>query len=181
MPKITNTRDDILKAASSVVKNSGAAHLTIDAVAAEAKLSKGGVLYHYPNKRSLIEGMLSYLLLRLEQRLALHIAHLSGKNTFLRAMILAEQEQEEEERAMALAILAASAEDPALLQIARERVTHWVKQIEKESDTPQVSLLLFLAVEGLRFLDMLNLLPVSKSRRKQLHQELLRIAEQGLS
>jgi AcrR family transcriptional regulator len=40
----------------SLVLTKGVNALTIDAVARTAKLSKGGVLYHFPSKESLIAG-----------------------------------------------------------------------------------------------------------------------------
>ena len=40
----------MIQAAYRVVELRGATSLTIDAVAAESGLSKGGVLYHFPNK-----------------------------------------------------------------------------------------------------------------------------------
>jgi AcrR family transcriptional regulator len=46
----TGARERILEAAYTVAERSGAAALTLDAVAAEAKVSKGGLLYHFPSK-----------------------------------------------------------------------------------------------------------------------------------
>jgi AcrR family transcriptional regulator len=54
----TIDRGTILDAAEHVVLRDGAAHLTIDAVAAEAGVSKGGVLYAYATKDILIDAML---------------------------------------------------------------------------------------------------------------------------
>ncbi|UXN74347.1 TetR/AcrR family transcriptional regulator [Devosia sp. A8/3-2] len=54
----TIDRGTILDAAEHVVLHDGAAHLTIDAVAAEAGVSKGGVLYAYASKDILIDAML---------------------------------------------------------------------------------------------------------------------------
>ena len=45
-----NVRETVLAAAQSVISQQGASHLTIDAVAAEAGISKGGLLYHFPSK-----------------------------------------------------------------------------------------------------------------------------------
>jgi len=55
-------RSVILEAAARRVAQSGAAHLTIDAVAKEAGISKGGLLYHFPSKEALLVGMLEQLL-----------------------------------------------------------------------------------------------------------------------
>src|SRR5947208_2433762 len=51
------TRDRLLDAAGTVVMRDGAQALTLDAVALEAAVSKGGLLYHFKSKRELVEGM----------------------------------------------------------------------------------------------------------------------------
>lgn len=50
-------RDALLDAAEAVVLRRGVANLTLDAVAAEAGLSKGGLLHHFPSKDRLVEAM----------------------------------------------------------------------------------------------------------------------------
>ena len=106
-----NQKARILEAASRIVGQAGAAHLTIEAVAVEAGLSKGGVLYHFPNKRSMLEGMLDKVLTDVGQRTAGYRDKLGdAPGAAIRARLLAEQEQSAQERAMSLALLAAAAE-----------------------------------------------------------------------
>ena len=52
------TRTRIRVAAAKVIERDGAGHLTLEKVAAEADLSKGGLLYHYPSKDALLQGLL---------------------------------------------------------------------------------------------------------------------------
>ncbi|NOG50337.1 MAG: TetR/AcrR family transcriptional regulator [Chloroflexi bacterium] len=47
-----------MNAASNVVNEHGAAPLTLDATAAAAGVSKGGLLYHFPSKDQQIEALL---------------------------------------------------------------------------------------------------------------------------
>ena len=172
----------ILEAAARIVGQAGAAHLTIDAVAAEAGLSKGGVLYHFPNKRSLLEGMLRKVLDDVETRTARYRAELGeGRGTALRARILAESEQSRDERAMALALLAAAAEDPDLLDPARVFVKAGFAEIREAPGDPDFALILLLATEGLRFLDMLDLLPMTGAERKRIHGRLLDLVGEAAS
>src|SRR6266404_2353237 len=49
--------DHLLDAAEGVVLSQGINCLTLDAVAAEAGVSKGGLLYHYPSKEKPIAAM----------------------------------------------------------------------------------------------------------------------------
>lgn len=50
-------RDTLLDAAETVVIRRGIANLTLEAVATEAGLSKGGLLHHFPSKDRLVEAM----------------------------------------------------------------------------------------------------------------------------
>lgn len=55
------TREKLLDAAVCVLQAQGAQHMTLSAVAAQAEVSKGGLLHHFPSKDALIEGVLRYL------------------------------------------------------------------------------------------------------------------------
>ncbi len=48
---------NLLEAASRVILSDGVAQLTLEAVALEANVSKGGLQYHYPTKDELIIAM----------------------------------------------------------------------------------------------------------------------------
>jgi AcrR family transcriptional regulator len=168
---------NILHAAAMVVQNRGAAHLTVDAVAEEAKLSKGGVLYHYPNKRAMIEGMLQYLLENLRLRKDKYQEeHLGEPNLTIRSLIFAAQERDPSESAMELAILAAAAEDPSLLQPAQEHIREWFRQVQLEGP---VGVVVLLANEGLRFLEMLDLLSLSTDDRSEIFNQLIKMTEES--
>ena len=51
------TRNRLLDAAGTVVHRDGAQALTLDAVAKEASVSKGGLLYHFKSKNDLVQAM----------------------------------------------------------------------------------------------------------------------------
>jgi AcrR family transcriptional regulator len=51
----------VLQAAYRVAERHGVCALTLDAVAVEAGVSKGGLLYHFPSKEALVEAMVDDL------------------------------------------------------------------------------------------------------------------------
>ena len=53
-----SSKNAILDAAEAIVVKSGAVHMTLDAVAAEAGISKGGLIYHFPTKEALLQAMI---------------------------------------------------------------------------------------------------------------------------
>ncbi len=56
-----STRDRLLDAFETILVASGMRAATLDAVAAEASVSKGGLLYHFHSKDELVDGMLGRL------------------------------------------------------------------------------------------------------------------------
>src|SRR5580704_395934 len=56
------TKGRIVDAAEEVVLRDGVARLTLEAAAAEAGLSKGGVLYHFPTRDALVAGMVGKII-----------------------------------------------------------------------------------------------------------------------
>ncbi|MFM1722311.1 TetR/AcrR family transcriptional regulator [Rhodococcus sp. PAM 2766] len=66
----SDTRDRILDALERLLLEQGLAQVTLEAVAAEAGVSKGGLLYHFPSKEALLAGMVRRLGDRSDQQLA---------------------------------------------------------------------------------------------------------------
>lgn len=167
-----SSKQRILQAAASVVDESGAAHLTLEAVAEAAGLSKGGLLYHFPNKRALLSGMLEYLLDRVQERAEQFTGGVEIPGIV--ALIEAQQARDNVERVMSRAILAAAAEDPSLLDPAREALGRWFAAADQESPH---GLILLLAIEGLRFVEMLNLFELSSKAQNRIYKQMVDMAE----
>ena len=69
-PDPRSARDRVLDAAKEVLVEQGAAHLTLEGVAARAGVSKGGLLYHFPSKAALVDGLAERLRAFTEANLA---------------------------------------------------------------------------------------------------------------
>lgn len=63
------TRDRILDALEALLLEGGAQGITLEAVAARAGVSKGGLLYHFPGKEQLLVGAVDRLGERVEAQL----------------------------------------------------------------------------------------------------------------
>lgn len=142
----------------------------MDGVAAEAGISKGGLLYHFPSKRVMLQGMLEYLIESHESNGP------DGINP-IHTALLADHVIDQKLRSASQAILAAGAEDPALLDPAREYYRGQLSELPKESSDQDLATILLLAREGLRFLEVLNLTDLSEAKRKKLRSKLAQMAE----
>ncbi len=169
-----NKKDEILEAALRVVEENGANHLTIDAVAACANFSKGGVLYHFPSKKALLSGMLDYLLEANDER----IKALGDSDNLLSALLHKENQMSAAERRASLALLAAAAEDPELLKPAKDYMKRVVDEITQNSEQPMEALTLFLAHEGIRYLDILEINPMSAKQTRETIERLNQRAQE---
>ncbi|MFI1225013.1 MULTISPECIES: TetR/AcrR family transcriptional regulator [unclassified Streptomyces] len=57
----TSKRTQILEAATRVVQREGVKSVTFDSVAAEAELTKGGLLYHFASREELVQAIHQHL------------------------------------------------------------------------------------------------------------------------
>ena len=169
-----NKKDQILQAALKVVEENGANHLTIDAVATFANFSKGGVLYHFPTKKALLSGMVEHLILTIEKRMDA----LDHNDHLLSAFLHKENQMSAAERRASLALLAAAAEDPELLTPVKDYMKRVVDEISQNSQKPMEALTLFLAGEGIRFLDILEINPMSSKQTREVVEQLSQRAEE---
>lgn len=173
-------RANILDAAANIVDTSGAAHLTMDAVAEAAGVSKGGVLYHFPSKQVLLEGMLERLLDHIKastQQFCVDNPDMG--HAALVARIVEQRDETPLQRAMGRAFLAAAAENPEMMAPAHAMASETFDEVAAGDTAPEAAWVILLAVEGLRFLEMLKLLPLSESQRNSVQKQLLDMV-QGL-
>ena len=179
MQQAGTARDGILDAAQRVAARDGAGHVTLDAVAREAGVSKGGVLYHFPGKDALIAGMLERLIGEFNAEIArLRAEAADGPNPSLRAMIGACSRMCDVGRPVAMAILAAGAQNPDLLTPLRDSIAAHMKQLEAECADPDRAFLLCAAADGIIFQHMLGIAPYDDARRERLLAELCVMARE---
>ena len=177
--KSEQTRARIRVAAAKVIERDGAGHLTLEKVAAEADLSKGGLLYHYPSKHALLQGLLDHLL---ENRAGLiegsGSAASVSDSTLLNSLIDADFDLPKDERIMAQGLIAASAENPELIAPAQHYVEAVFAQLGKAKTTATSARTIFLASQGLQFLELLGLLSLSAAERNEIRRHLKTLTEE---
>jgi len=156
--KPTTTKDLILDAAETVVARDGTRAMTIDAVAAEASISKGGVLYHYPNKIALLEAMVTRMVtgVRDDIHRAEADAEAAGEPP-LPWVIEALLTRTTAAEPIGNAILAAAAEQPQLLEAAGKVLAGEFQRLSAMAPDPVLGQIVLLALDGLKLSSMLGL------------------------
>lgn len=172
--------DSILDAAENLVCEAGAAHLTLDGVAEKAGVSKGGLLYHFPNKEALLHGMVDRQVKQFE---TLQAAFLAGTaptpEARMKAFIQAGLDSDPKIRQLCAAFLAMAANHPELLKRGRELHAQQLRELRQAGVSEEKAALLWLACSGLWFMEVLQLSPFSENERQSVTAYMLRIAEAG--
>jgi AcrR family transcriptional regulator len=178
-----SSRERILDAAAELVRELGSGHLTLDAVAERAGLSKGGLLYNFPSKDALLQGMLERLIAEVTtHRAGLRASRKDARNLEAWLSVTASLETRcGDMKAVANGLLAASAENPRLLEPARQAIKNDWERLKATSADRPAAMLAWLAVEGLSSLEMHDLSPVTKQDRKEIGVALYRLLEKGIS
>lgn len=170
-------RTFLIRVANDIVKRYGAEKLTLDELARESSLSKGGVLYHFPTKEALLNALLENWLNDFEASINKILESTpSVKGAWLQAFIKASADEEQMSQNSALALLAVIAHNHDLLALVRERTEVWQKQMIGDVD-PALATLLRLAADGLFWSELLNMAPPKGPLKSQVINLMLRLAD----
>jgi AcrR family transcriptional regulator len=150
-----DTRRRLLDAAASVVRREGPRALTLEAVAAEAGVSKGGLLYHFATKDALVEALVDDWLDRLEADADERAGDGRWARGYARAAVAGPRSAEE--RATDIALTIAVASGPEALDAVRSRYAGFQQRIVDGADDPVDATVGRLAADGLWIADLLGL------------------------
>jgi AcrR family transcriptional regulator len=160
-------RDKMLDAAEVVVERQGIANLTLDAVAAEAGISKGGLLHHFPSKDHLVEA----LVVRCAENWRAYYMDAyartpEGPGRMTRALVdhcLTDVEAWTQQlRRSSAAVFAALAQNPALIEPMRAVYHDLHGRIADDGLLPGVGETVVAATDGLWLDCVLGLVPVDQ-------------------
>lgn len=170
------TRTGILDAACRVVLNKGVNALTLDSTALEAGVSKGGLLYHFPNKNSLIEGMIERLISAFDLAIEQELVKTDGNwlTAYVNVLFAGDPEHDQ----LSAALFAAIANNPELLKPLQDRFVEWQKKAEASAPSPEVGTLIRLAMDGVWIADLLDFAPPTPALRKKMLKVIMEMLEQ---
>ncbi len=159
------TKRRILDASERVVQRDGVGHLTLEAAAAAAGLSKGGVLYHFPNRDALVAAMVTRIIEQFDADIASYLPEANSPaaslpGAYARAYVRATVEPVTpgEER-LGAALLAAAAAEPELVVPLQDAAARWQARLLDDSLDPALATLVRLACDGLWLCGLFGLAP----------------------
>lgn len=161
----------LLQAANAVARREGAAALTLDAVAAEAGVSKGGLLYHFPTKEALILGLLEDALSRFDTAMEEMRRGTSTAGAYLAATAFGTDPDGD------ASLIPALAQRPELMEPLQQKYQRWTEKMLQEGLDPVEVWICRLVADGLWLSDTLRLTPPDPEIRAQIVQRLHRQLE----
>ncbi len=173
-----DTRQKILRAAAQIINTAGVLALTLEAVAKEAKISKGGLLYHFPSKEALLKGMNDYLMRSFiaEVKRAAN-GDPCAKGRWTRAYTTTTFTHLAGDFAMNVAFLAAAATDPGMVKAMSQHLRGLQTHIADDDIDPVVSTIVRLAVDGLYFNELYGM-HLEEDVRNKVFNRLIRLTKE---
>lgn len=179
----SQTRDLIFQACSEILKRDGLTELTLQAVADEAGLSKGGLLYHFPNKKNLIDALFEYHNNIFEERLQeLYEQEQDKPGAWLRAYAKASIEQitDPDNASLYASLFAAEERYASAHRLMRDKYIYWQSNIEDCGLDPEWATLVRFMVDGWWFAEMHRYAPPSPEQHEQLISLILNLTFENL-
>lgn len=172
----SDTRESLLRAASQVVIDKGVEALTLDAVAQQAGVSKGGLLYHFPNKDALMGGMVEHLIQDFEAVLQTEFDQDDAPGTpgqWVRAYIRATLRFSKQSLALIARLSSIAADSPNLLEAAKVYDQQWRQRVETSGIDPTKATIILLAVDGIWLSEVFQVGTLDEPRLTQVVETLL--------
>lgn len=150
------SREKILSAAAELAKEVGPGNLSLEAIAARAGLSKGGLLYNFPSKTKLLEAVVQHYLNDFDSALRETEQHEKAPNATARAFLRLFLEDYGRKDPPPAGILAALAEGLNFLDPVRRYNRELLDRMKGQDGRCDAALVVFLAVEGMRAMQLFD-------------------------
>jgi len=158
----TSSRDRILNAAQQRLLALGPAGLVLDAIARDAGVSKGGLLYHFSTKDELIGGLCARMLSHFDERLASEYEDDpeptgAWTRSYLASTVTEEGKPADDSAQLMAGLLATLGRDSEHLEAVRQRFGLWQERFAADGIDPTRATLVRLAADGLWLSALLGL------------------------
>jgi AcrR family transcriptional regulator len=168
------TRIRLVHAAVEAMHTSGPSSLTLDQVARQAGVSKGGLLHHFPSKEALLEAVVRRLFQEFANAVDARLAQEPpGPGRLLRAYIHANLDDSQEmSLELAAPLLAAMVDHPALAVLIREDARAWQERLAHDGISPARAAVIRMAADAYWADRLIGVAPQGKALAK-IRNELL--------
>jgi AcrR family transcriptional regulator len=169
------TRKVALEAALKIIARDGPGRLTLDAIAKEAGISKGGLMHQFPTKHAVLKALLERQIEFYEVFYRQNLAKANDQAAYphLAAQLSTFRAAASQPHSMAIAFLGALAEDPSMLTITRDIDAQRIAAIKAEARDPELAMLRRAAANGLVLSNIFGMSSTTEAEREALFDRLL--------
>ncbi|WP_342735392.1 TetR/AcrR family transcriptional regulator [Bradyrhizobium sp. B117] len=169
------SRNAALEAAIAIIARDGPGRLTLDAIARESGLSKGGVMHQFRTKEAVLKALLERQMAHFEEFSTAYMAKVSktSANPNLATQLATVREAAASPNSAALALVAAMVENPRLMALPREREMERMAAIREEATDPDLAMLRWAGAMGLLLSSLFGMSPLDKDEHQRLFARLL--------
>lgn len=171
------TRREVLDAAARALIAHGPG-VSLDAVAREAGVSKGGLLHHFRTKQALLAGLIDEWFARYDAAVESLLEPEETPGRYTRAHIRATFGPDEEGLWSHPSVVAALLGVPEAQQRIDAAAARWRQQTDSDGLHPQRAVLISLALDGVTLADLLWRGQETPEEREQTKNLLLKLTEQ---
>lgn len=178
--KAKSKREHILKSASELVTAVDFKALTLDAVAKEAGVSKGGLLYHFPSKDALLQGITVYIFDKFNELFHSYAEEDSREHgKWCRAYIQASKYDLKHNRFLNVGVMSAALLEPVVVDNLNKSYTYWFRRMLDDGLDPVNVNLIRLTIDGLYYSEMYKIDPLEDSAMEEVIDRLMKLTEEG--
>jgi AcrR family transcriptional regulator len=145
-------------------------------------VSKGGLLYHFPSKESLLGALAKRYVASMTdcvEQAKSGTGETEGRDLKACIVGILAQQPRAKIAGMGAALFAAAANDLTLLEVIRERIAQNTRQIESSNVDFARAAIVALAIDGLMMRESLRISCFTEEQRERVVQQLLQIADEA--
>ncbi|PLX18874.1 MAG: hypothetical protein C0601_03450 [Candidatus Muiribacterium halophilum] len=171
-------KDNILDSAEQICIDIGAAHLTLNEVAKRAGVSKGGLLYHFPNKQNLLESMILRAKKRINEKRAIIKETLPNTpSRDLKAHVIARLSEDGKIKRLFPAVIGVLVNEPKLVSSLKEELKKEMNEYIENGLDPVLTKIILFSLDGRMFVDSLGVDTTLYCGKEDLKNKLLDLCE----
>lgn len=174
-----SSREKLLEAAGDLISLKGVHDLTLDAVAAAAGVTKGGLIYHFKTKDDLLSALVERMIEHLDQRSRAKAAKSGAtKSALLLAFIDDTFDMSPSEKQLLTNLLSAASSYPHLLGPVRAAFMRTYGELSDTGKDAGLALVLAVAMDGISLIELLGLHQFTKRQRDVMRKTLKELIAQ---
>ncbi|MFE8646415.1 TetR/AcrR family transcriptional regulator [Sphingomonas sp. NCPPB 2930] len=175
-PARINAKERLIETAMDIISNQGVQELTLEAVAAAAGVTKGGLIYHFKTKDELLVALVAHML----EQDKLRTDRISGTpKALLQSWIDEVFDMSPKESLLRANLLSAASSHPQLVGLVRERYEQGYRHLQSVTGSKAgLAVAIAVATDGIALLELMNLCRFTTAQRESLRSALAVLAQQ---